>query len=133
MPDFIKGLDLSEQYFAQCVRPAIDRAFPGLAYAAGLLGDGSEVLGFDTEMSTDHNWGPRVQVFLPGGPDAALAGQLDRRLRELLPAEFLGFPTWMGDRGGDRGSRGVAVWNAGQFLRAELGVDPAAVHATALG
>ena len=54
-----------------------------------LVGTGSEVLGYDTERSTDHDWGPRLQVFLsPSDVDsrgADLAGH--------LPATFLGYPT----------------------------------------
>lgn len=124
MLPFVRGLDLSEQYFTHCVRSVIASAFPGLVYAAGLIGDGSEVLGYDTEMSADHNWGPRVQVFLPGEPNSGLEADVERRLWELLPPEFLGYPTCMSDRQGRSESRGVTVQNAGQFLRGELGNDP---------
>jgi hypothetical protein len=64
MPDFIKGLELSRLFFEEAVRPALAAEFPSLRYAAALLGTGSEVLGFDTEMSADHGWGPRVDLFL---------------------------------------------------------------------
>ncbi|HEU0299458.1 MAG TPA: hypothetical protein VFR37_08395, partial [Longimicrobium sp.] len=64
MPEFIPGLELSRLFFVEAVRPLLDAAFPGLRYAAGLLGSGSDVLGFDTEMSRDHDWGPRVDLFL---------------------------------------------------------------------
>ena len=36
-----------------------------LPYAAALVGGGSQVLGYDTPMSTDHDWGPAVTLFLP--------------------------------------------------------------------
>jgi len=35
-----------------------------LSDAAGIIGSGSEVLGFDDEMSSDHHWGPRTMLFL---------------------------------------------------------------------
>jgi hypothetical protein len=54
MTPFIPGLQLSELFYHEAVRPILKRSFPGLAYAATLLGPGSEVLGFDTSQSTDH-------------------------------------------------------------------------------
>lgn len=64
MPTFVSGLVLSHRFFHEIVRPLLIEAFPGLRYAAALLGPGSEVLGFDTEMSADHDWGPRLFLFL---------------------------------------------------------------------
>jgi len=51
MPDFIPGLQLNETYYQQAVRPILERHFPGLAYSAGLVGYGSDVLGYDTPVS----------------------------------------------------------------------------------
>ena len=53
MPDFVPGIELCGAFYAQVVRPALAVAFPDLRYSAALLGTGSEVLGFDTERSTD--------------------------------------------------------------------------------
>jgi hypothetical protein len=61
---FISGLDLSEAFYHEAVEPIIRQEFPSLSYAAALIGTGSEVLGLDTEMSTDHHWGPRVMLFV---------------------------------------------------------------------
>jgi hypothetical protein len=52
----------------------------------------SEVLGFDSERSTDHNWGPRLQVFLPDEA-VRLGGEITAMLAERLPAKFRGYPT----------------------------------------
>jgi len=61
---FINGLDLCEQFFQEAVRPLLDHHFPNLRYAAGRLEGGSDVLGFDTPLSRDHDWGPRCTIFL---------------------------------------------------------------------
>ena len=68
---FIPGLRLAGDFYAEVVRPLLEEEFPALRYAAALLGPGSEVLGFDTRRSADHDWGPRLQVFLDdAGADA---------------------------------------------------------------
>jgi hypothetical protein len=59
-------------------------------YAAALIGKGSDVLGFDTERSTDHDWGPRFQVFLDAAEDDSMASRLDDALRRRLPTLFHG-------------------------------------------
>jgi hypothetical protein len=42
---FIPGLRLAGEFYAEVVRPLLGQEFPGLRYAAALLGPGSEVLG----------------------------------------------------------------------------------------
>ena len=82
---FVPGLRLAGEFYAEVVRPLLDQAFPGLRYAAALLGPGSEVLGFDSERSTDHDWGPRLLLFLDDedGEDgvAALAEDVGEVMR----------------------------------------------------
>ncbi|OIO22581.1 hypothetical protein AUJ65_05865 [Candidatus Micrarchaeota archaeon CG1_02_51_15] len=62
--NFIKGKKLSELFFKEIVEPILKEHYPNLKYSAGLLGPGSDVLGFDTPRSTDHDWGPRLVLFL---------------------------------------------------------------------
>lgn len=57
VPDFVPGLELSRILYEEAVRPVLDSAYPGLPYAAARVGSGSEVLGFDTARSADHEWG----------------------------------------------------------------------------
>jgi len=64
------------------------RGIPGHPHSAGLIGPGSEVLGFDTERSADHHWGPRVQLFVERH-DPTIADVLARR----LPHHFQGWST----------------------------------------
>ncbi len=91
MQHFIPGLELSRRFYHALVRPLLDAHFSGLPHAAALIGYGSEVLGFDTEMSTDHAWCPRMQIFLRD-EDEHLAELIRTMLSEKLPREFLGYP-----------------------------------------
>ena len=48
---FIKGLELSELFYKEAVKPILAKRFPDLNYSAALIGLGSEVLGFDMPQS----------------------------------------------------------------------------------
>lgn len=90
MPFFVHGLDLSRLFFEEVVRPLLATAFPNLSYSAALIGPGSEVLGFDTEMSTDHDWGPRLFLFLRE-EDSDQRDAIGNLLSQQLPETFAGF------------------------------------------
>lgn len=80
--EFVPALELSEGFYRDVVEPVV-HAWP---HAAALLGTGSELLGFDTQRSTDHGWGPRLQVFVaPQHVDDA-RGAIDGN----LPTEYRG-------------------------------------------
>ncbi len=49
MAEFIKGLELSRDFFLDIAKPILDRHYPDLEYSAGLIGYGSDVLGYDDE------------------------------------------------------------------------------------
>ncbi|WP_200213260.1 DUF4037 domain-containing protein [Micromonospora coerulea] len=126
---FVPGLVLARRFHDEVVAPLLARRLPGLRYAAGLLDGGSELLGVDTERSTDHDWGPRAQLFVAGPDDV---GPVRAVLDAELPAEFLGWPTrFVGgpdvrlgvvDADGDR--HGVSVDELTGWLRDKLGFDP---------
>jgi hypothetical protein len=75
------------------VRPILDEHFPQLPHAAALLDSGSEVLGFDDAMSTDHHWGPRVLLFLGNDDHQRLASSIADTLARHLPYAFEGYST----------------------------------------
>ncbi|WP_421361749.1 MULTISPECIES: DUF4037 domain-containing protein [Agrobacterium] len=68
--------------------------FSELPYAACRIGLGSEVLGYDTEISADHDYGPCVQVLLSEADFAATADQLMSILDRRLPAKFEEWAVW---------------------------------------
>ena len=88
MTDFVPGLELSRQLYLEVIRPLLDARFPGLRHSAALLGRGSEVLGYDDEMSTDHDWGPRILLFLDAEDVARHGDDVDTTLRRDLPLRF---------------------------------------------
>lgn len=90
---FLPGLKLSEAFYWEAVRPILDAHFPNLPHTAALIGSGSEVLGFDDAMSTDHHWGPRVMIFLDEAAHPLHAVALRQTLADHLPYEFKGYPT----------------------------------------
>ena len=124
---FIPGLELASLYYADVVRPLLDEEFPGLRYTAALIGPGSDVLGFDGQRSTDHDWGPRLQLFLPDADDAAdLCARVSDLLTARLPAEFRGYRTVFpkSSAPGAPPSHWVTVAGLRQWLSGALGFDP---------
>ena len=106
---FIPGMKLSEMFFREEVEPQIKLVNPELKYSAGLLGPGSEVMGFDNAMSSDHHWGPRVMLFLSPQDVEQMAGSLKSMLRHKLPHRFKGFPTSFTSAGVDPQNQGVQL------------------------
>src|SRR6516225_2012110 len=93
---FIPGQELSRSFYTDAVAPIFSARYSRLSYAAGLLGTGSETLGFDTARSMDHWWGPRLEVFLRTEDfTPELRDEIHAVLAEQLPFEFRGFPTHM--------------------------------------
>src|ERR1017187_8209696 len=123
---FIPGLRLAGEFYAEAVRPLLDAAFPALRYAAALLGPGSEVLGFDTERSTDHDWGPRLLLFLNPNDSERHAVAITTMLTERLPGTFRGYPVaFPVTREPDGMARHrVQVTELGGWLTGRLGFDP---------
>ncbi|MFD2082508.1 protein of unknown function [Actinopolymorpha cephalotaxi] len=90
---FVSGRELSARFYHEAVRPVLDARFPGLPHSAALLGRGSEVLGFDDEMSADHDWDARVLLFLREEDHARHGEPVEDALRSALPARFGDRPT----------------------------------------
>jgi uncharacterized protein DUF4037 len=114
-PEFVPALELNAGFYADVVAPLV-RAWP---HSAGLLGYGSELLGFDTERSTDHGWGPRLQLFVARADLAAARVAVDKG----LPAEYRGWPVAFGWDDVPV-THHVTVTTLADWLRAQLGCNP---------
>ena len=93
MTEFIPGLELSHCFYKEAVKPIIEEHFSGLKYSAALIGYGSDVLGFDDPISTDHEWGPRLLLFLSEEDYKKYEAAIDETLSRKLPYTFKGFST----------------------------------------
>lgn len=91
--EFRSGREVSRQFYTDVVRSILDERFPGLSHAAALLGRGSEVLGYDDELSQDHNWEPRVLIFVTESDHEQQGDRLQAVLDEEVPAEYAAHPT----------------------------------------
>lgn len=100
----MKGLALNEKYYREIVEPLLHQYDPQLTYSCGLIGYGSDVLGFDDATSMDHNWGPRLQIFL-SETDISRKGELSDYFARNLPPVFLGFPTNFSKKAADATQR----------------------------
>ncbi|WP_150243913.1 DUF4037 domain-containing protein [Nocardiopsis quinghaiensis] len=131
-PGFLPGLDLSRALYTDAVAPLLTTGRRPVPHAAALLGPGSEVLGLDTERSTDHGWGPRLQLFV-ADPDERVR-VLDT-LADGLPDRVHGWPTrfapgdgppgtWPPDADAPDGRHRVEVLDPGDWFRGRLGFDP---------
>ncbi|MEU4192193.1 DUF4037 domain-containing protein [Kribbella sp. NPDC026611] len=92
----MSGLEICARFYDEVVGPQVDAP-----HSAALLGRGSEVLGFDDEMSTDHDCDARVLFFVAEGTE----------LRPELPTTFEGRPTL------------VEVHTLREYFRAQLAFD----------
>lgn len=113
MTAFVSGVQLGRDFYDEVVEPLV-RPYP---HAAALLGWGSDVLGYDTLRSTDHGWGPRLQVFV----DSASVDDVRAVVDAGLPATFRDLPVVFGwDDVTPR--HHVEVTTLSDWLRGQLGV-----------
>ncbi len=117
----MRGLELSRGYFEEFGRPMLEKDFPEILpyLAAGLIGSGSECLGFDDEVSEDHDFEPAFLIFLPGEEivDRRTAFLLERAYAKL-PKEYKGYRrSLMAPVGGAR----HGVVRTKEFLAEKLG------------
>jgi hypothetical protein len=114
------GIALARAYHRDVVGPILTTRWPDLPYAAARLGSGSDVLGYDDEMSQDHDWGLRLNVLVPDALVTEVRDHLDRE----LPASYQGWPTRFATTWLSGEQVQVQVDATGDFAVSRLGVDP---------
>jgi hypothetical protein len=113
---FIPGIELARALYEDHVAALLS----GIPHAAALLGEGSEVLGFDTERSTDHAWGPRLQLFVEADAVPSVESKLDQGLPDEVGGWAVRFYRWQVDAV----THHVEVWTLENWLAKRLGYDP---------
>jgi len=120
--DFIPGLELSGLFYREIIKPILDEHFDFLQYSAALIGAGSEVLAFDTVMSRDHDWGPRLKLFLNESDYSNNAKVIEETLQRHLPDQFRGFSVqWV--ISGPTNNRCVELLTIRDFFQQYLNFD----------
>lgn len=109
------GLELARGFYLDVVRPLIDRP-----HTACLIGEGSEVLGYDTERSRDHEWGPRLQVLVAEDH----LERIDDRIRDGLPERYRGHPTTWYSLSSGRTTHHIEVATLDDWLTRRLPTIP---------
>ena len=121
--DGLAGVVLAREFHADVVGPLLSRAMPGLGYAAGRLGSGSDVLGLDDEMSRDHDWGCRLTLLVDEDASDQVP-RISRMLEEELPERFGEFPVRFPVTWDSAVSHRVEVATVADCAASRLGVDP---------
>lgn len=114
----MNGLDLSEGYWRRHGPALLDGVFAPWRgrIAVGLVGDGSDCLGFDDLYSRDHDWGPGFCLWLTAADHAEIGAALHQAY-QALAASSDGFRRQEGDWGQGR----VGVFETGAFYKSFIG------------
>lgn len=86
-----KGIQICEKYFNNFGLPVLKRNFKEYLnnISCGLFGEGSECLGFDDGLSTDHDFGPSFVIITKDLPEEVV-NKLKEAYRNL-PKTFMGY------------------------------------------
>lgn len=117
----LKGLDISQKYYETYGKKMLEEKYGNYLdrITVGLVGEGSECLGFDDEYSSDHDFGPSFCIWL----DDDLYDEIGDELKsdyDNLPKEFMGFSA---RNTTVNGKNRVGVLNTNQFYKSILEKD----------
>ncbi|WP_114853341.1 DUF4037 domain-containing protein [Brachybacterium sp. YJGR34] len=117
MAEQITGAELARSLYEEVIAPVVE-----VPHAACLIGEGSEVQGFDDARSRDHEWGPRLQLFV----DADDVDRTARTVRSALPVRHRGYPTrWFSLEAGEVADH-LEIMTLAQWMAARLPTIPMA-------
>lgn len=117
----MKGLELSKKFYEQYGAPMLKSEFAEIEkyLAVGLIGSGSECLGYDDLTSQDHDFEAGFCIFLPDEVDERTEFLLERAYSRL-PEEFMGYKkAKLNPVGGNR----HGVIRISSFLKSKLGTE----------
>lgn len=116
----MKGLKISRDYFEQVGKPMLLDRFPEYfdRMAIGLCGEGSDCLGFDDGISTDHDHGPGFAIWL-SEEDYAKIGEKLQEAYDGLPEEWKGYRRLVSAHGNSR--TGVTTYE--RYFKRILGIS----------
>jgi hypothetical protein len=119
----ITGAQLAEAFYTDVVGPLLARDLPSVRHAAGRLGSGSDVLGYDDAMSRDHDWGCRLTL-LVDSTDSAAVPHIRQLLADRLPQAYAGHPVRFPVTWDQTSTHKVEVATVNDFAFSRLGVRP---------
>ncbi|MBQ9141789.1 MAG: DUF4125 family protein [Lachnospiraceae bacterium] len=87
------GLALCKAYYEECCKPMLEARFPKYVdkIAVGLVGEGSDCFGYDDAFSRDHDWGPRLFLWVTDKVYEEIGAELNTAYEEL-PKVYKGVP-----------------------------------------
>lgn len=122
------GLLICEKFYWEYGEPMIQRDFKDYAnsIAAGLVGEGSECLGYDDEISRDHDFGPAFCLWLTKDIYERIGEELSMAYKRLIQ-EYDKNPVYEGITRimTPEGSNRTGVWEIGAFCERCLGIPGA--------
>ena len=88
----MQGIELCKAYYEVYGIPMLNEQFGDVAdrIAVGLVGEGSECLGYDDEISQDHDFEPGFCLWITKADEQKFGFRLERAYAKL-PKEFMGF------------------------------------------
>lgn len=105
----MNGLEISKKFYFEYGKPMLESEFPDKIYeiAVGVAGEGSECLGYDDELSRDHDFDAGFCMWITKKAEKEYGFKLERAYAKL-PKEFMGVKRQtVAPAGGNR--RGVIV------------------------
>lgn len=90
----ITGLEMARSFFTEWGLPFLQQHMPSISerVAAGIW-RGSQSIGADDALSSDHGWGAAFTLILTEVDFHSTAERLEQALQKNAPAEWKGFPT----------------------------------------